>query len=77
MSGVFSISEYFSEYEFRVIHNIEKASAPNWAKSIEYFRLHIEYLWNTVDLKMIEHGDSLVYFSIRPAAFQASGWAET
>jgi len=32
-----------------VIHNIEKASAAHCAQTIEYFRLHIEYLWNTVE----------------------------
>ena len=44
MLGTFSSSEYFSEYEFRVIHNVEKASVHNCAQ-------RIEYLWNTVDLK--------------------------
>ena len=51
MLGTFSSSEYFAEYKFRVIHNVEKASVHNCAQRIEYFRLHIEYLWNTVDLK--------------------------
>ncbi len=73
MLDTFSISEYFSEYKFMVIHNIEKASAYNctikkpacaeFGKGlllmIEYFRLHIEYLWNTVDLEKTEHSESL------------------
>ena len=75
MWATFSGSEYFSEYEFMVIHNVEKASAHNCAQimpqgcsvrvndpasvefgrgfrlEIEYFRLQIEYLWNTFNLK--------------------------
>ena len=35
MSGIFSISEYFSEHEFMVIHNIEKASAHGGAQKKE------------------------------------------
>jgi len=31
--GKFSISEYFSEYEFMVIHNVEKASAHGGAQN--------------------------------------------
>jgi hypothetical protein len=80
MLDTFSISEYFSEYKFMVIHNIEKASAHNCTikkpacaefgrglrLEIENFRLHIEYLWNTVrreprgrtiDLKKTERSD--------------------
>ena len=34
-SGTFPISEYFSEHEFMVIHNIEKASAHGGAQKKE------------------------------------------
>ena len=38
---------------------------------IEYFRLHIEYLWNAVDLKKTEHSDSLnIQFSIVNSQFR-------
>lgn len=41
---------------------------------IEYFRLHIEYLWNAVDLKKTEHGDSLnIQFAIINSQFYTSG----
>jgi hypothetical protein len=35
MLGTFSISEYFSEYEIMVIHNIEKASAQGGVRNKE------------------------------------------
>ena len=38
---------------------------------IEYFRLHIEYLWNAVNLKKTEHSDSLnIQFSIINSQFR-------
>ena len=38
---------------------------------IEYFRLHIEYLWNAVNLKKTEHCDSLnIKFSIINSQFR-------
>jgi hypothetical protein len=35
MSGIFSVSEYFSEYDFMVIHIVKKASARGDAQKKE------------------------------------------